>query len=146
MKSVLSECATSGRSRFVLGNEESGHLLNLTRIPDSEGFMIPAYAGNGLKSGLNTLAALQGLRPSETKRFPSWLCEVLPGGFSKSLPIYHVDKKLLEPNSEFRSLLQDFILETLAGEKFGLEWIHRPEEPQMLFGTYREEGLPPLAR
>ena len=142
MKSVLNECATSGRSRFVLGNEESGHLLNLTRIPDSEGFMIPAYAGNGLKSGLNTLAALQGLRPTETAHFPSWLSEILPGGYSKSLPIYHVDKKLLDPGSGFRSLLQDFILETLVGKKIGLEWIHRPEEPQMLFGTCREKGLP----
>ena len=80
IKSVLSECATLGRSRFVLGNEESGHLLNLTRIPDSEGFMIPAYAGNGLKSGLNTLVALQGLRPTETERFSSWLRDILPCG------------------------------------------------------------------
>ena len=60
-----------GASDFLIGNEESGHLLNLTRIPDINGRMIPAYAGNGMKTGLNSLAALESLRPSNPKML-SW--------------------------------------------------------------------------
>ena len=33
-------------------------------------------------------------------------------------------------------------MKTIKEEKINLEWIHRPEEPQMIFGTCREKGLP----
>ena len=40
--------------------------------------MIPAYAGNGLKTGLNSLMALESLRPSDPVKLIEWLNEKFP--------------------------------------------------------------------
>ena len=110
-----------GASDFLIGNEESGHLLNLTRIPDINGRMIPAYAGNGLKTGLNSLAALESLRPSNPKMLVEWLNEQLPKGYSRSLPVYHVKQELLEPESGLRKELQTLIEQVLGTEGFSID-------------------------
>ena len=133
-----------GASDFLIGNEESGHLLNLTRIPDINGRMIPAYAGNGMKTGLNSLAALESLRPSNPKMLVEWLNEQLPKGYSRSLPVYHVKQKLLEPESGLRNELQTLIEQVLEAEGFSIDWHHRPQEPSMLFGMSLKENLPEL--
>ena len=33
-------------------------------------------------------------------------------------------------------------MKTMKEEKINLEWVHRPEEPQMVFGTCKEEEMP----
>ena len=94
--------------------------------------MIPAYAGNGLKTGLNSLIALESLRPSDPRKLIEWLNEKFPRGYSRSLPVYHVKQELLEPQSLLRNELKGLIEQVLEATGHSIDWHHRSQETNML--------------
>ena len=144
LEKLSNESNSFSSSDFLIGNEESGHLLSLTRIPNKEGRMIPAYAGNGLKTGLNSLIALESLRPSDPVKLIEWLNEKFPRGYSRSLPVYHVKQELLEPQSQLRNELKDLIEQVLEANGHSIDWHHRSQEPNMLMGLSLKNHLPEL--
>ena len=144
LEKLSNESNSFSSSDFLIGNEESGHLLSLTRIPNKEGRMIPAYAGNGLKTGLNSLMALESLRPSDPLKLIEWLNEKFPRGYSRSLPVYHVKQELLEPQSLLRNELKGLIEQVLEANGHSIEWHHRSQEPNMLMGLSLKNHLPEL--
>ncbi len=122
------------RSRFLIGSEESGHIVTQgvlkKRVSETSVFI-----GNGLKSALNSFSAIRFLKPVDVTSYYRWLMAPFAPGFQKSMPVYYVDKTLLEPGTEFRSNLRKYILRTLKQKLPGKnsQELPRLEEPQMLY-------------
>ncbi len=142
LQRIHSQCAEIGHSRFTIGVEESGHLINLGRMQCGPSRVRPTYVGNGLKTGLNGLAALLGLRRRTRESFYSRISLLFPSGYRKTLPVYHVDKSLLEPGSDFRITFRETVRLLMEKEGKTVEWITRAEEPQMMLAAHREGELP----
>ncbi|MBF0286600.1 MAG: hypothetical protein HQM14_02185 [SAR324 cluster bacterium] len=132
-----------GRSRFAIGCEESGHVISLG-ILQKQNMSKPVYIGNGLKSALNTFAAIDSLRPEDMQEYYRWLHKPFLDGYQNSSPIYYVNKQLLEPNCEFRMGLQSYLLDFLKSEWSGIkvQEVFRSEEPQMLYFLIKEHNEP----
>ncbi len=92
---------------FAIGSEESGHVITLAKMDTFER-SAPVFIGNGFKCALNSLAAILTLRRSKnTPKFFSWLKNPFPPGIQKSLPVYYVDKTLLDEDSVLRKELKE---------------------------------------
>ncbi|MGK5090815.1 hypothetical protein WDW89_02225 [Deltaproteobacteria bacterium TL4] len=127
------QLTTVGSSRFIIGGEESGHIITLGKLSNSN-FCLPVYIGNGLKSALNSLASINTLSPIDPNCFFSWLC-LYTDGYKKSWPIYYVNKSLLSPNSSFYKETKFFILHHLEiiFPEYQISYEFKPEEPEMIF-------------
>ncbi|MDA1001196.1 MAG: hypothetical protein O2807_11875 [bacterium] len=84
---------------FALGGEESGHTVVPGLSPDALGVTRRFAAGDGLKSFLNTCAAVKGL----ADRLPlpevyARLEQPFPRGYKKILYAYHVDRGRFGPH------------------------------------------------
>jgi len=130
---------------FAIGSEESGHVITLAKM-NSGHVNRPVFIGNGLKCALNSLAAIQALRSAKnTPEFFEWLKCPFPYGFQKSLPVYYVDKSLLDEGSVLRTELEELLLANLNWPEMEVEIVKRQEEPEMLLLNVLENGLPAAA-
>ena len=126
---------------FAIGSEESGHVITLAKM-NSGHVNRPVFIGNGLKCALNSLAAIQALRSAKnTPEFFEWLKCPFPSGFQKSLPVYYVDKSLLDEGSVLRTELEELLLANLNWPEMEVEIVKRQEEPEMLLLNVLENGL-----
>ena len=99
-----------------------------------------------MKCALNSLAAIQVLRTvKNTPEFFEWLKCPFPSGFQKSLPVYYVDKSLLDEGSVLRTELEELLLVNLNWPEMEVEIVKRQEEPEMLLLNVLENGLPAAA-
>ena len=128
---------------FTIGSEESGHVITLAKISSGDE-VTSVFIGNGLKCALNSLAAILALRvpKKNTAEFFAWLKNPYPSGFQKSLPVYYVDKSLLDEGSVLRKELKEMLLSELKWTKMEVEIVKREEEPEMLLLRVLENGLP----
>jgi len=92
--------------RFRVGIEESGHSITPGFI-DVQGQSRRCFAGNGIKSGLNALAAVQQLCREKTgaERI-AWIRQPFQPGLKKTCYVYYVNKEQLLPGSLFRLELE----------------------------------------
>jgi len=127
---------------FVIGNEESGHLITLGKI--KSGKMIkPIFIGNGIKCALNSMAAILQLIPDiKQQQYFRWLSNPFPSGYKKSLPVYYVDKSLLCEESVMRKQLQDLLLKNLNWLEMEIKVDQNQQEPQMLMIRVFQHKLP----
>jgi len=132
-------------NNFTIGSEESGHVITLAKISSGDE-VTSVFIGNGFKCALNSLAAILALRvPKNTAEFFAWLKNPYPSGFQKSLPVYYVDKSLLDEGSVLRKELKEMLLSELKWTKMEVEIVKREEEPEMLLLRVLENGLPAAA-
>ena len=127
---------------FTIGSEESGHVITLAKM-SSEDEVTSVFIGNGFKCALNSMAAILALRrPKNSVEFFAWLKNPYPSGFQKNLPVYYVDKSLLDECSVLRKELKEMLLSELQWSKMDVEIARLEEEPEMLLIRVLENGLP----
>ena len=127
---------------FAIGSEESGHVVTLGKI--KYGNMIrPVFVGNGIKCGLNSIAAVLELIPSlKNQQYSQWMSNPYPAGYQKSLHVYYVDKSFLCEESLMRDQLQELLLENLNLPGMETKIDKNLQEPQMLLIRVFQQKLP----
>ncbi len=142
VKSASEHACRHSNNYFAIGSEESGHVVTLAKMNSGDNNQ-PVFIGNSMKCALNSLAAIQALRPPENSpEFFEWLKNPYPSGFQKSLPVYYVDKSLLNQGSELRNELEKLLFNNLNWPGMEVEKVKRPEEPEMLLMRVSEKGFP----
>jgi phosphoglucosamine mutase len=130
---------------FAIGSEESGHVITLAKMSSGDA-VTPVFIGNGFKCALNSLAAILALRvPKNNSEFFARLSKPYPSGFQKSLPVYYVDKSLLDEGSVLREELKEMLLTELKWPEMNVEIMKSKEEPEMLLLRIVDNGLPAAA-
>ena len=123
--------AAADPARWGLGSEETGHCISRGVLRRRDGVEVPFFAGNGLKSAINTYVATRGMSPREAQR-------PFPPGFKRTFYVYYTRKEALAAGSEvFRGVAQVLARAWGAGET--REEPHA-EEPDMLYLAVREPG------
>ncbi|MBC8259186.1 MAG: hypothetical protein H8E38_09230 [SAR324 cluster bacterium] len=126
---------------FAIGSEQSGHVITLAKLGSGK-LGSPVFSGNGLKCALNSLAAIQHLLPeNDSPAFFKWLKRPFPSGYQKSLPVYYVDKSLLDEGSALREKLIELLLSELKWPEMEVEIVKREEEPEMLLLNVLQKGF-----
>jgi phosphomannomutase len=118
-------------SQYSLGLEDSGHCITLGSFKQN-GETASFFGGNGIKTGINALVAMQGLALVGENSIST----PYPAGVKKTYYIYYVNKSLLEAGMDFRSELTGY-LTRLVEDTFSKEYqgkiVEFPEESSMLF-------------
>ena len=100
---------------FLIGGEESGHIIVRSILTDSSGYVRHAYVGDGCKSFINTVASLVTIRRSkEVKEFYNFIKLPFERDYKTTYSIYYVNKGNLLEGSEMRKLISDSIRESLV--------------------------------
>ena len=145
-------------NKFAIGSEESGHNITegylktkaCSERSESNSGVISVFAGNGLKSAINTFAASESiLGKSDTKGYFQKLHSPFEHGFKKTFYIYKTDKSRLSKGTELWKKLAGFI-KNICMEKFGnsveLSLKERDEEPDTLYFAIYNPPIPPLVK
>jgi len=155
-------------NRFAIGSEESGHNITegylktkaCSERSESNSGVISVFAGNGLKSAINTFAASESLLNPLSPPFnkggkggiiPSIYFQKLHSpfehGFKKTFYIYKTDKSRLSKGTELWKKLAGFI-KNICMEQFEnsveLSSKERVEEPDTLYFAIYNPPIPPL--
>ena len=143
--------AVQPSNRFAIGSEESGHNITEGYLKNRDNKEISVFAGNGLKSAINTFAASESiLGKSDTKGYFQKLHSPFEHGFKKTFYIYKTDKSRLSKGTELWEKLAGFI-KNIYMEKFEnsveLSLKERAEEPDTLyFAIYNPPYTPSLLK
>lgn len=120
---------------FRIGIEESGHSITPGIFRKGEKGQI-CFAGNGIKSGLNTLWAIKENNQTNTTDWFDQLKSPFPAGINQTYYVYYVDKTRILPGSNIREkllqFLQDCTKETL-GELYTYEMVEFSEERPLIY-------------
>ncbi|MBI3582746.1 MAG: hypothetical protein HY096_02200 [Nitrospinae bacterium] len=124
-------------NRFAIGSEESGHNITEGYLKTKDNKEISVFAGNGLKSAINTFVASESiLSKSDSKGYFKKLHSPFEHGFKKTFYIYKTDKSRLSKGTELWKKLERFI-KNICMEKFEnsveLSLKVRDEEPDMIY-------------
>ena len=99
-KWILNE-ARRWEDRFALGGEESGHTVAPGLLVNAVGEGSKLAAGDGLKSFLNTCAAVRSLfEEANPEEAYAAVAAPFPRGFKKSYYAYHVERSRFAPGAE----------------------------------------------
>ena len=136
-----SSCAD--RSRFRIGIEASGHCITPGWF-NAGNKSIRTFAGNGLKTGLNSLEAIRHNHKGKDPEYRDQnLWRPFPSGLSKTFYIYYVNKELLAPGHSFRKELINFSRITITRgipKPYTCEQIPFPEENTLIFFKITQNG------
>lgn len=146
-REIISQLLTPGQLKFAIGSEESGHQVTLGRLYLKTGEQVPVFAGNGLKSAVNTLVAIRSLYPSNIYPIQTYL-EALrhpfSPGFKKTFYVYYTHKPQLSQGTKVWKELTEVIrqgYQTQYGEEITIQSKTLPEEPDTLYiAAYREDA------
>jgi phosphomannomutase len=123
------DVTTVGEGCFAIGAEETGHAI--TPLYTEQGVL---FAGDGLKSCLNTYAATAALTGEPAERFARTVAP-FPAGYKKTLYVYYVEKSRWRRGSHawvaLSAVIADALRERLP-EAESHEMV-RPEESDMLY-------------
>ncbi|MYA97904.1 MAG: hypothetical protein F4X91_16030 [Nitrospinae bacterium] len=98
-KWILNEARKWG-DRFALGGEESGHTIAPGLLVNAVGEGRKFAAGDGLKSFLNTCAAVRSLfEEAEPEEAYAAVAAPFPRGFKRSYYAYHVERSRFAPGA-----------------------------------------------
>lgn len=143
LPSVASACVggfPGGAVGFAVGCEETGHAITFGAIQASTG-PVPFAAGNGLKSALNTLAAVESLvKSSPAARALRSIARPFEPGYKANRYVYFTRKEKLAESAPFsaelRRVLTTVLKKTLPELK--TEARRFPEEPEMVYICARD--------
>jgi phosphoglucosamine mutase len=127
--------AASSDIQFSVGAEETGHNITEAFITMNDGHIKSVYAGNGIKSAVNTFVAtgslLNNLSPME---YFELLREPFKRGYKRTFYAYYTDKSLLTRDSEIFKRADNEIRKVLGKLfNFRLEEVSFTEEPDLLY-------------
>lgn len=129
---------------FQVGFEESGHCITPGLMKMQDNSLIPVFTGNGLKTAMNSLVAIEFLYPDHHLKTQA-LEHPFEGGIKSTSYVYQVDKSQLNPDSFFRSLLMEWMPESvdeLSDQTLKVTFEEYPEEDTMLYwNLYQGEAL-----
>ncbi len=142
-KWVLRAAERWGES-FALGGEESGHTVVPGLLADAGGRIARLAVGDGLKSFLNTCAAIRGLAEGRDPRGTyATLAAPFPRGYKKSLYAYHVDRARFAPGEEAWEAVGRALWEAAErGFPRGVapRWAPLEDDPAVLYLALEEAG------
>lgn len=123
---------------FAVGSEESGHNISLGVISNEKQVLKPVFAGNGLKSAVNSFVAIEGLFAGlENDGYYRHLQEPFIRGYKKTYYVYYTNKsKLYKPKyrDEFKEQVNLFIdRKSNEGIILNTDELKIPEEPSAIF-------------
>jgi len=122
--------------RYQVGIEESGHsiLPGYIEVGDKT---VRCFAGNGIKSGLNALVAIQqAVNNKGAIERINYLAEPFPAGIKTTLYTYYVNKNNLLPGSGFREKLEEVVQQSIdkhLPESYRSEQIRFAEETTLIY-------------
>jgi len=125
------EQAANDPARYGIGSEETGHNISRGHLTTRAGQEVEVFAGNGLKSALNTFVATRGLSPREAHR-------PFEPGFKRTFYVYYTDKGKLAAASPVFQGVGRVIEETCTLGPTTPQ--PRPEEPDMLYLAVLDRG------
>ncbi len=115
--------------RWGIGSEETGHSISRGVLRRRDGSEVPFFAGNGLKSAINTYVATRGHAPRAAQH-------PFPPGFKRTFYVYYTKKEALaEGSAVFRGVAE------VIGKACALgPMVEEPhaEEPDMLYLAARD--------
>ena len=135
----------SSPGAFRIGVEESGHCITPGCLSTEKQTTL-FFAGNGIKTGLNSLAAMRRIfREGDVEAWHNRLLQPFPIGISQTMYVYYVDKNLIMPGHPFRIRLIKF-LESALKRALPLSYRSEPvpfsEESAMIYYKILREGEP----
>lgn len=138
---VKREC---GSYKFAVGFEESGHCITPGFIPIKNGVQ-RSFAGNGLKTALNGLAAINKSGITFDADFYKRIENPFEQGVKETFYTYYVEKTRLLPGNpkriEIKNQLQEILKKNLPSDLLCQE-VKFPEEASMVFfQIMKGEGL-----
>jgi phosphomannomutase len=148
-KWLLKEAVQS--DNFAVGSEESGHNITKGYLKTNDGREISIFAGNGLKSAINTFAASESILSGlDGRTYFQKLHHPFENGFKKTFYIYNTDKSKLAKGTDLWKNLEKFIRNIIV-EQFGKDvelcLKERDEEPDMLYmAIYNSPYTPSLLK
>jgi len=99
--------------RYQIGIEESGHCISPGFIKD-ESTTARCFAGNGIKSGLNSLLAIQhAVVDHSSEERMAFIRHPFPNGIKTTFYTYFVSKNRLYPHSAFRQELESTVKQAI---------------------------------
>ncbi|MBI4827329.1 MAG: hypothetical protein HY804_00695 [Nitrospinae bacterium] len=132
----------AGRQGWIVGAEESGHLITPGVAMGANGENHLVFAGDGLKSCLALFAAVEGAGRRGAARLER-LAEPFARGYFKSLYVYYVDKNLwTRGGAVWREV--EAALRAALGRGWpdaAVQEMILPEEPDMLYLKVTERGV-----
>lgn len=142
---VQGEKGFERRSGFAVGSEESGHTVTAGFLEVSPGQTETCFVGNGLKSALNTFAAVERLARGKTPaEYYDLLSVPFPPGFKRTLYVFYIDKELFRSGSPVFRAVEEEATAALR-ERFpstmGLKRVILPQDPELMYlGIKDREG------
>ncbi|MEE9458018.1 MAG: hypothetical protein V3W11_12805, partial [bacterium] len=122
--------------RYGVGCEETGHAITFGELTRADGAVVPFAAGNGLKSALNTLAAIATLReklgPDEL--YPKLRAPFERGYKSNNYVFFTHKEQLLRGGAAYEFMDEE--LEAVLAKhapSLALARLDFPEEPDLLY-------------
>jgi len=133
-------------SNFAIGSEESGHNITAGFIEDIRGKLQIVFAGNGLKSALNTFASTNNLfwhGKRSCNDYIKSLRSPFAAGIKKTLYIYYTDKgKFFNGSKIWRDVkrITKDLMSNNFKNKVKLKTEIKREDPGLLYFSLIENG------
>ncbi len=122
--------------RYQVGIEESGHSI-LPGYIETGDKIVRCFAGNGIKSGLNALVAIQqAVENKGARERINYLAQPFPSGIKTTLYTYYVNKNNLLPGSVFREKLEEVVRQAIdehLPDFYRSEQIYFAEETTLIY-------------
>ncbi len=130
------ELPRAGEIPYGVGCEETGHAITFGELARADGSAVPFAAGNGLKSALNTLAAVATMRKElDPKDFYGRLRAPFERGYKSNNYVFFTDKAKLVKGGvgyEFIDREVEAAL-TKRAPSLSLKKLRFAEEPDLLY-------------
>ena len=117
---------------LAVGSEETGHNITESKFTSLDGKTGSIYAGNGLKSALNTLVATEHLFHSP-KKFYSKISRPFKPGFKATLYVYYIKQELFFKNSDVWKKVKQTLMRAARKRSYKVVTRIFPEDPDMLY-------------
>jgi len=123
---------------FSVGAEETGHNITEGFLVKNEGESQSVFAGNGVKSAINTFAATAYLYDKlPAKEYFKVIKEPFHRGYKRTFYAYYTNKKMFgkgkplfkQAKSKIKGVFEDVFLD----QKFRFDLIEYPQEPDLLY-------------
>jgi phosphoglucosamine mutase len=127
---------------FRIGIEESGHSITPGVFQKGDQNYV-CFAGNGIKSGLNTLFAIKENDQTSTYNWFDHLKAPFSTGINKTFYVYYVDKTKILPDTNFRKQLLRFLQDCakkMLDDSLTYEIVEFPEEKPLIYCRILKEN------
>jgi len=127
--------APGASALFAAGGEETGHNITPAWLERETGERIEVFAGNGLKSALNTFSAEAHLACRRTTPPSRWFRPPFKPGFKQTHYAYYVKKALFCKNSRVWRRVKQHVAAWAEEHGLRCRTVAFAEDPDMLYLT-----------